>query len=99
MKGQFNDNTEKWLRISQVMTSMKWLRMSMLSLVSRKGMARILKKMTCGRSNRFFRSYCIGKNLDVCHSIDVMHVEKNVCESLLGTLLNTNGETRDNELA
>jgi hypothetical protein len=28
------------------------------------------------------------KDIDVCHSIDIMHVEKNVCESLLGTLLN-----------
>jgi hypothetical protein len=35
------------------------------------------------------------KYLDVRHSIDVMHVEKNVCESLLGTLLNTDGKTRD----
>jgi hypothetical protein len=29
------------------------------------------------------------KDLDVRHLIDVMHVEKIVCESLLGTLLNT----------
>jgi hypothetical protein len=35
------------------------------------------------------------KDLDVCHSIDVMHVEKNVCESLLETLLNLDWETRD----
>jgi hypothetical protein len=35
------------------------------------------------------------KYLNVCHSIDVMHIEKNVCESLLGTLLNTDGKTRD----
>jgi hypothetical protein len=35
------------------------------------------------------------KDLDVHHSIDVMHVEKNVWESLLGTLLNTDGKTRD----
>jgi hypothetical protein len=35
------------------------------------------------------------KDLDVRHSIDVMHVEKNVCESLLGTLLNKDGKTRD----
>jgi hypothetical protein len=39
----------------------KMVRMSILSLVSGKGLARILKKMTCGRSNRFFGSYCIGK--------------------------------------
>jgi hypothetical protein len=35
------------------------------------------------------------KDLDVHHSIDVMHVKKNVCESLLGTLLNTDRKTRD----
>jgi hypothetical protein len=35
------------------------------------------------------------KGLDIHHSIDVMHVKKNVCESLLGTLLNTDGKTRD----
>jgi hypothetical protein len=35
------------------------------------------------------------KDLDAHNSIDVMHVEKNVCESLLRTLLNTGGKTRD----
>jgi hypothetical protein len=35
------------------------------------------------------------KDLDAHHSIDVMHIEKNVCESLLGTLLNMDGKTRD----
>jgi hypothetical protein len=35
------------------------------------------------------------KDLDVHHSIDVMHVEGNVCKSLLGTLLNTDRKTRD----
>jgi hypothetical protein len=35
------------------------------------------------------------KDLDVPHSIDVMHVEKNVCKSLHGTLLNMDGKTRD----
>ena len=28
------------------------------------------------------------KVLDVRHCIDVMHVEKNVCDSVIGTLLN-----------
>jgi hypothetical protein len=35
------------------------------------------------------------KNLDVYHLIDVMHIEKNVCESLLSTLLNTDEKIRD----
>jgi hypothetical protein len=46
---------------SQVMKYMKGLRISMLSLVSKKGLAGILKKMACGRSNQFFGSYHIGK--------------------------------------
>ncbi|KAK7395527.1 hypothetical protein VNO78_16086 [Psophocarpus tetragonolobus] len=33
--------------------------------------------------------------LDVRHFIDVMHVEKNVCDSLIGTLLNIKGKTKD----
>jgi hypothetical protein len=43
----------------------------------------------------FFGVAIYWKDLDVCHSIDVMHIEKNVSESLLGTLLNTDGKTRD----
>ena len=34
-------------------------------------------------------------NLHVQHCLDVMHVEKNVCDSLLGTLLNIKGKTKD----
>ena len=33
--------------------------------------------------------------LDVRHWIDVMHVEKNVCNSIIGTLLNIKGKTKD----
>jgi hypothetical protein len=35
------------------------------------------------------------KDLDAHHSIDVIHVENNVCESLLKTLLSTYEKTRD----
>ena len=34
-------------------------------------------------------------SLDVRHCLDVMHVEKNVCDSLIGTLLNIKGKTKD----
>jgi hypothetical protein len=31
----------------------------------------------------------------VHHAIDVMHVEKNMCEALVGTLLDIPGKTKD----
>ena len=34
-------------------------------------------------------------DLDVRHCIDVMHVEKNVCDSVIGMLLNIQGKTKD----
>ncbi|XP_006601656.1 uncharacterized protein [Glycine max] len=34
-------------------------------------------------------------DLHVRHFLDVMHVEKNVCDSLVGTLLNIKGKTKD----
>jgi hypothetical protein len=35
------------------------------------------------------------KDFMVHHAIDVMHVEKNVCEALVGTLLDIPGKTKD----
>ncbi|KAK9049104.1 hypothetical protein SSX86_031930 [Deinandra increscens subsp. villosa] len=35
------------------------------------------------------------KDLQVRHCLDVMHIEKNVCDSLLGLLLNIPGKTKD----
>ncbi|GJY04667.1 zinc finger, CCHC-type containing protein [Tanacetum coccineum] len=31
------------------------------------------------------------------HNLDVMHIEKNVCDNFIGTLLNLDGKTKDNE--
>lgn len=33
------------------------------------------------------------------HNLDVMHIEKNVCESVLGTVLDIQGKSKDNILA
>ncbi|XP_021730849.1 uncharacterized protein LOC110697776 [Chenopodium quinoa] len=37
--------------------------------------------------------------LFVRHTLDVMHIEKNVCDSVIGTLLNISGKTKDGEKA
>jgi hypothetical protein len=55
------------------------------------------KKVGCGCPHCFREiDSQYWKDLDIRHSIDVMHVEKNVSESLLRILLNTDGKTRDN---
>src|SRR5688572_28447266 len=35
------------------------------------------------------------EKLKLRHNLDVMHVEKNICESLIGTILNISGKTKD----
>nr|XP_021861027.1 uncharacterized protein LOC110800050 [Spinacia oleracea] len=37
------------------------------------------------------------RDLSVRHCLDVMHIEKNVCDAIIGTLLNMPGKTKDNE--
>ena len=39
------------------------------------------------------------KHLPLKHNLDVMHIEKNVCDSILGTLLNIEGKTKDTDKA
>ena len=39
------------------------------------------------------------EKLGVLHSIDNMHVNKNICESFIGTLLQMKGKRKDNESA
>ena len=38
-------------------------------------------------------------SLLIRHNLDVMHIEKNICESLLGTLLHLAGKSKDSEKA
>jgi DNA-binding Xre family transcriptional regulator len=33
--------------------------------------------------------------LKLRHNLDVMHIEKNICESILSTLMNIDGKTKD----
>src|SRR5438105_2035470 len=35
------------------------------------------------------------KDLDIRHAIDVMHIEKNVCDSILGILLDIKGKAKE----
>ena len=35
------------------------------------------------------------KDLDLRHNLNVMHIEKNICDNIIGTLLNIEGKTKD----
>ncbi|XP_027922635.1 uncharacterized protein LOC114180521 [Vigna unguiculata] len=59
---------------------------------------KILKKpimKNIWKKNSIFFQLPYWAKLDVKHCIDVMHVEKNVCDSIIGTLLNIKGKTKD----
>ena len=49
----------------------------------------------CWKKKSIFFDLEYWRYLHVCHNLDVMHIEKNVCESIVGTLLNIQGKTKD----
>ena len=49
----------------------------------------------CWKKKSIFFDFEYWKYLHVRHNLDVMHIEKNVCESIIGTLLNILGKTKD----
>ncbi|XP_052299096.1 uncharacterized protein LOC102608724 isoform X2 [Citrus sinensis] len=49
----------------------------------------------CWKKKSIFFSLEYWKHLHVRHMLDVMHIEKNVCESIYGTLLNIPGKAKD----
>src|SRR5512133_3467017 len=65
-----------------------------MSLGRKENVAR-QRRRVCGRKKSIFWRLPYLKDLDVRHCIDLMHVEKNVCESLVGLMLNILGKTKD----
>ena len=53
-------------------------------------------KSTRIRKNIVFFSVTILETLLLGHKLDVMHIEKNVCDNIIGTLFNIDGKTNDN---
>ncbi|XP_024172337.1 uncharacterized protein LOC112178421 [Rosa chinensis] len=49
----------------------------------------------CWKKKSIFFQLEYWKFLPIRHCLDVMHIEKNVCDSLIGTLLNIPGKTKD----
>jgi hypothetical protein len=97
MKDQFNGNTEKrhpppHLTSHEVYEMVKDIH---VVLGKWKRTSKNIEEEDMWKKQSIFWELSYWKDLDVGHSIDVMRIEKNVCESLLKTLLNTDGKTRD----
>ncbi|XP_058111729.1 uncharacterized protein LOC131255051 [Magnolia sinica] len=53
-------------------------------------------KASCWKKRSIFFDLLYWAGNMLRHSLDVMHIEKNVCDNVLGTLLNIDGKTKDN---
>jgi hypothetical protein len=91
MKDQFKGKTEKRRPVPHL-TSHEVYEMVKDVLVS---LGKNIEEDDMWNKQSIFWELPYWKDLDVCYSIDVMHIEKNMCESLLETLLNTDEKTRD----
>jgi hypothetical protein len=97
MKDQFNGNTEKrcpppHLIGHEVYEMVKDVH---VVLCNQKMTDKNTKEDDMWKKQSIFWELPYWKDLDVRHLIDVMHIEKNMCESLLKTLLNMGKKTRD----
>jgi hypothetical protein len=97
MKDQFNGNTKRrrpppHLTGHEVYEMVKDVH---VVLSKRKRTGKKTEEDDMWKKQSIFWELPYWKELDVCHSIDVMHVEKNMCGSLLRTLLNMDGKSRD----
>ena len=59
---------------------------------------RAIRELNWTKRSIFFELEYWSK-LKLRHNIDVMHVEKNVCDNIVGTLLNIEGKTKDADKA
>ncbi|KAL6202390.1 hypothetical protein ACLB2K_026098 [Fragaria x ananassa] len=53
----------------------------------------------CWKKKSVFFQLEYWKDIPVRHNLDVMHIEKNCCDSIIGTLLNIPGKTKDGVVA
>ena len=56
----------------------------------------MLNLSTIGKKKSIFFQLPSWKTLILRHNLDVMLIEKNICDSIVGTLLSINGKSKDN---
>jgi hypothetical protein len=97
IKDQFNGNTEKRSPPPHLIGHEIYEMVKNVHVIlgKQKRTAKNNEEDGMWKKHLIFWELAYWKDLDIHHSIDVMHIEKSMCESLIGTLLNTNRKTRD----
>jgi hypothetical protein len=97
MKDQFNGNTEKRRPTPHLIGHEVYEMVKDVHVIlgKWKRIGKNTEEDDMWKKQSIFCELPYWKDLDVHHLIDVMHIDKNVCESLLGTLLTMDGKTRD----
>jgi hypothetical protein len=100
-ENQFNGNTEKRCRPLHLIGHEVYKMVKNIHVILNKQKRTTKNNVedSMWKKQSIFWELPYWKDLDVRHSIDVMHVEKNLCKSLVGTLINTNEKTRDHRHA
>ena len=65
-------------------------------LIFGKGVKRKCDESTNWLKKSIFFELSYWRTLLLRHNLDAMHIEKNVCDSVIGTLMNIKGKTKDN---
>ncbi|XP_057453002.1 uncharacterized protein LOC130744857 [Lotus japonicus] len=94
MKKAFNGKAEHGLAPKPLTGEEVYQRQQHVNVVFGKKQKKPAEKNIWKKRSVFF-DLPYWSSLDVRHCIDLMHVEKNVCDSLIGTLLHIKGKTKD----
>ena len=94
LKKDFNGCQEEKIQLPPLTREQVYERVFQVNITFGKTQKKVLDKSIWKKKSIFF-DLPYWTKLDVRHCIDVMHVEKNVCDSVIGTLLNIKGKTKD----
>ena len=94
LKKDFNGCQEEKIQLPPLTREQVYERVFQVNITFGKTQKKVLDKSIWKKKSIFF-DLPYWTKLDVRHCIDVMHVEKNVCNSIIGTLLNIKGKTKD----
>jgi hypothetical protein len=103
MKSHFDNTVEKDSDIKQYTGKLVFEMVKNIEVVFRKGIVKGQKRketltptdILFKKQSIFFKYLLYLKDLQTCHSIDLMHVTKNVFDNIIETLLDMSRKTKD----